>query len=178
MRKLKQLVAAHKLTATIVAVAAVSVGALGGTYAVFTATPVTIASNAFATGTLSIARSGSGAIFNASNQKVGQEATGSVTISNTGSLDGAFTLTGSSTGTLAPSLKLVIYKNTDGNAATKLYDGTLSAFSSAELGTIAGGGSGTYYFHVSLPTTGSDATDNALQGKSASESFTWSAVQA
>lgn len=178
MKNLKQFVAAHKVMATVVAVGAVSVGALGGTYATFTATPVTIASNAFATGTLSIARGGTGAIFNASSQKIGQESTGSVTISNTGSLDGTFTLAGSSTGTLAPSLKLVIYKNTDNNAGTKLYDGTLSGFASADLGTIAGGASGTYFFHVSLPTTGSDATDNALQGKSASESFTWSAVQA
>jgi hypothetical protein len=178
MKQLKQFVAAHKVVATIVAMAAVSVGALGGTYATFTATPVTIASNAFATGTLSIARGGSGAIFNASNQKIGQESVGSVTISNTGSLDGAFTLAGSSSGTLAPSLKLVVYKNTDNNAGTKLYDGTLSGFSSADLGTIAGGASSTYYFHVNLPTTGSDATDNALQGKSASETFTWSAVQA
>ena len=36
----------------------------------------------------------------------------------------------------------------------------------------------TFYFHVSLPTTGSDAGDNALQGKSAGASFTWSATQA
>jgi spore coat-associated protein N len=176
--KLKKFIAAHKIMATVVAVAAVSASALGGTYATFTATPVTIASNAFATGTLTIARGGSGAIFTSTNQKIGQESTGSVTISNTGSLDGAFSLGGTATGTLAPNLKLVIYKGTDNSAANKLYDGTLSAFSSADLGTIAGGASGTYYFHVSLPTTGSDATDNALQGKSASETFTWSAVQA
>jgi camelysin-like metallo-endopeptidase len=176
--KLKKFIAAHKVMATVVAVAAVSASALGGTYATFTATPVTIASNAFATGTLTIARGGSGAIFTSTNQKIGQESTGSVTISNTGSLDGAFSLGGTATGTLGPNLKLVIYKGTDNSGANKLYDGTLSAFSSADLGTIAGGASGTYYFHVSLPTTGSDATDNALQGKSASETFTWSAVQA
>src|SRR5437763_8142387 len=111
--KLKKFIAAHKVMATVVAVAAVSASALGGTYATFTATPVTIASNAFATGTLTIARGGSGAIFSSANQKIGQESTGSVTISNTGSLDGAFSLGGAASGTLAPNLKLVIYKGTD-----------------------------------------------------------------
>jgi len=47
------------------------------------------------------------------------------------------------------------------------------------LGTFAAsGGAHTFYFHVSLPTTGSDAGDNALQGLSADEDFTWSATQA
>lgn len=178
MLKLKQLILAHKVVASVAAAAAVSAGTLGGTYANFSVTPVTIANNAFASGTLTIARGGNGAIFTAENQKIGEQSTGSVTISNTGSLDGAFTLSGSVTGALAPSLKLVIYRDTDNSAAAKLYDGTLSAFSSADLGTIGAGASRTYFFHVSLPSTGSDATDNALQGKSASASFTWSAVQA
>jgi hypothetical protein len=177
MRLLKNLLA-HKVLASAVAVAVVSAGAIGGTFANFTATPITIASNAFATGTLTISRSGTGVLFNADKQKIGQEATGSVAITNTGTIDGAFTLTGSATGGLAPNLQLVIYKDTDGQAASKIYDGTLSAFSSVDLGTIAGGGSHTYYFHVSLPSTGTNAGDNALQGLSASASFTWSATQA
>ena len=50
--------------------------------------------------------------------------------------------------------------------------------SSAALGTFAANGdSHTFYFHVSLPSTGSDAGDNLLQGLAASESFTWSATQ-
>jgi hypothetical protein len=50
---------------------------------------------------------------------------------------------------------------------------------SAALGTFAANGDAhTFYFHVSLPSTGSNAGDNALQGLSASEDFTWSAVQA
>jgi hypothetical protein len=176
MRKLSHFVLAHKVAATLVAVATVSVGALGGTYANFTATPVTISNNAFATGTLTIGRSGSGAIFNATNQKIGQDSTGSVTIQNTGSMDGLFTLSSSATGDLASALKLVIYKDKD--LGTKLYDGTLSGMSSADLGVIAQGASSTFYFHVLLPSTGSDAGDNALQGKTASATFTWNAVQA
>ena len=177
MRYIKALIA-RKTMLSVLAVGVISVGALGGTYANFTATPVTIASNAFATGTLSIGRSGSGAIFNVSAQKIGQEATGSLTITNTGTIDGVFSGTGASTGALAPNIQLVIYRDNDMVAGSKLYDGTLAAFSSVALGTIVSGGSTTFYFHVSLPTTGTDAGDNLLQGSSASSSFTWTAVQA
>lgn len=170
-----------KILASLAAAGVVSVAAVGGTYANFTASPTTIASNAFTTGTLTMSRSGSGAILTASTMKPGDEATGSVTILNTGSLAGIYTLTGSTSGSsaLAGQLKLVLYKNTDNDVPSKIYDGALSSFSSVALGTlVATSGTGTYYFHVSLPTTGSDAGDNALQGLSATASFTWAATQA
>jgi hypothetical protein len=70
-----------------------------------------------------------------------------------------------------------VYKDVDGGSA--LYDGSLVGFSSASLGTFAASGdSHTFYFHVSFPSTGTDAGDNVLQGLSASTTFTWSAVQA
>jgi spore coat-associated protein N len=169
-----------KILLSVATVAVVAVGAVGGTFANFTATPTSIASNAFASGSLSMTRSGSGAIFSASAMKIGDSATGSVTISNTGSLAGAYTLAGSSSGdsALAGQLTLKIYADTD-NSGSPIYNGTLGGFSSVSLGTFAAStGSHTYYFHVTLPTTGADATDNALQGLSASETFTWSAVQA
>jgi hypothetical protein len=161
------------------AVAIVATAAVGGTFANFTATPTSIASNAFASGSLAMTRSGSGAIFSASAMKIGDSATGSVTITNTGSLAGAYTLQGSASGNsvLSNQLNLKIYADVDGGTA--IYDGSLGGFSSASLGTFAAtNGAHTYYFHVSLPTTGSDAGDNTLQGLSATESFTWSAVQA
>lgn len=170
-----------KILASLAAAGAVSVAAVGGTYANFTASPTTIASNAFTTGTLSMSRSGSGAVLTASALKPGDEATGSVTINNTGSLAGVYTLAGSTSGSaaLAGQLNLVLYKNTDNDVASKLYDGALSSFSSVALGTLAAtSGTGTYYFHVSLPTTGSDAGDNAFQGLSATASFTWAATSA
>jgi len=177
MRSLKALLS-KKVALTAAAVSVVSIAAAGGTYANFTATPVTISSNAFAAGTLEMSRSGSGAIFSAANMVVDQEATGSVTITNSGSLAGDYTLAGSASGDLAPSLDLVVYKDSDGVAGAKIYDGSLDGLSSVSLGTFAaGGGAHTFYFHVVLPTTGSDAGDNALQGKSAGASFTWSATQ-
>jgi spore coat-associated protein N len=168
-----------KILLTLAAVSVVTVAAVGGTFANFTATPTSIASNAFASGSLSMTRSGSGAIFNAAAMKIGESATGSVTITNTGTLAGAYTLSGSSSGSaaLAGQLNLKVYKDVDGGTA--IYDGSLGSFSSASLGTFAADGDAhTFYFHVSLPTTGSDAGDNAFQGLSASASFTWSATQA
>jgi spore coat-associated protein N len=178
MRHFKNL-AAKKIALSLAAISVVSIGAAGGTWANFTATPVTISSNAFAAGTLTMSRSGSGAIFNASGMKIGEDATGSVTITNTGSIAGDYSLAGSASGSLAGSLKLVIYKDNDGVAGAKIYDGTLAGLGSVALGQFAANGDAhSFYFHVSLPSTGSDAGDNALQGQSADASFTWSATQA
>jgi hypothetical protein len=169
-----------KLIATVGAFAAISTLAIGGTYASFTATPVTISSNAFATGSLTMGRSGSGVVFDLGDAKIGQDAAGAVTINNTGTLAGAYSLEASATGALASSLQLKIYKDTDSAAGSLVYGGTLAGVSASAiaLGTFeASTGTHTYFFHVSLPTTGSDAGDNALQGKSASASFTWKATQ-
>jgi spore coat-associated protein N len=168
-----------KILLSIAALAVAAVATVGGTFANFTATPTTISSNAFASGTLTMNRSGTGAIFSSVAMKIGDTATGQVTITNTGTLDGAYTLTGSSSGSaaLASQLHLTLYKDVDGGSA--IYDGSLGSFSSVALGTFAKSGDAhTFYFHVSLPTTGSNPGDNALQGLSADESFTWSAVQA
>ena len=166
-----------KILLSLAALGAISIAAVGGTFANFTSTPTSISANAFASGSLSMTRSGSGAIFSASAMKIGDTATGSITITNTGTLAGAYTLQGSSSGSaaLATQLHLTVYKDTDGGSA--IYDGSLGSFS-AVLGTFgANGGAHTFYFHVSLPTTGSDAGDNVLQGLSADETFTWSATQ-
>jgi spore coat-associated protein N len=168
-----------KILLSLAAIALLGVAAVGGTFANFTATPTTISSNAFASGSLTMSRSGSGAIFSSAAMKIGDTANGSVTITNTGTLSGAYTLTGASSGSsvLANQLHLTLYKDVDGGTA--LYDGSLGGFSSVALGTFAGSNdSHTFFFHVSLPSTGSNAGDNALQGLSADESFTWSAVQA
>jgi spore coat-associated protein N len=169
-----------KILLSLAAVAVVSVAAIGGTFANFTATPTSISNNAFATGALTMSRSGSGAIFSASGMKIGDVVDGSVTITNTGSLAGAYTLAGSNSGSaaLAGQLQLKIYKDTD-NSGSPVYSGSLAGFSSGSLGTFAASGDAhTFYFHVSLPSAGSDAADNAFQGLSTSETFTWSATQA
>ena len=169
-----------KILLSLAAFAVVAVATVGGTFANFSATPTTISSNAFASGTLTMSPSSTSAIFSSVSMKIGDTATGSVTITNTGTLAGAYTLTGSSSGSaaLAAQLHLTLYKDTDGSG-TPVYDGSLGGFTSASLGTFAPtNGAHTFYFHVSLPSTGTNAGDNLLQGLSADESFTWSAVQA
>jgi hypothetical protein len=172
-----------KILLSLTALIAVAFAAVGGTYANFTATPTTISSNAFSAGTLTMSRSGSGAIFSSSNMKIGDSVSGSLTITNTGNLAGVYSLTGSTTGnaSLGSALQLKIYADVD-NSGTAVYNSSLSGFSSAALGTFAASGSAgdahTYYFHVSLPTTGTDAGDNLFQGVSATTTFTWSATQA
>ena len=64
MRRIR-LHTSKRIALTAAAVSAVSIAAAGGTYANFTATPVTISNNAFAAGTLEMDRSGSGAVFSA-----------------------------------------------------------------------------------------------------------------
>jgi spore coat-associated protein N len=169
-----------KILLSLAALGAVSIAAIGGTFANFSATPTSISSNAFASGTLTMSASSNAAIFNSAAMKIGDTATGSVTITNTGTLAGAYTLQGASSGSaaLASQLHLTVYKDTDGSG-TPVYDGSLGGLSSASLGTFAANnGAHTFYFHVSLPSTGSDASDNLIQGLVASETFTWTATQA
>ena len=168
-----------KILLTIAAISVLAIAAVGGTFANFTAAPTTIASNAFAAGSLTMNRSGSGAIFNSVAMKIRDTATGSVTITNTGTLAGVYTLDGASSGsaTLAGQLNLKLYKDVD--LGTAIYDGALNGISSAALGTFAASGDAhTFYFHISFPSTGTNAGDNLLQALSTTSTFTWSATQA
>jgi spore coat-associated protein N len=168
-----------KILLSLAALGAVSVAAIGGTFANFTATPTSISSNAFASGTLTMNASSTAAIFNSAAMKIGDTVNGQITITNTGTLAGVYTLQGANSGSsaLASQLKLVIYKDTDGSGSP-VYNGSLGGFSSAGLGTFAANNDAhTFYFHVSLPSSGTDAGDNLLQGLTAGESFTWTATQ-
>jgi spore coat-associated protein N len=168
-----------KILLTLALLGLVSFAAVGGTFANFTATPTSISSNGFTAGSLTMSRSGSGAIFSSAAMKIGDTVTGSVTITNSGNLAGAYVLSGSASGSssLGSQLQLKIYKDVD-SSGVPVYSGALSGFSSADLGTFAANGdTHTFYFHVTLPTTGTDAGDNVFQGLSSSATFTWSATQ-
>lgn len=168
-----------KILLTLALLGLVSFAAVGGTYANFTATPTSISNNGFTAGSLTMNRSGSGAIFSSAAMKIGDTVTGSVTITNSGNLAGAYILSGSSSGSssLGGQLQLKLYKDVD-SSGTPVYSGALSGFSSADLGTFAANGDAhTFYFHVTLPSTGTDAGDNVFQGLSSSATFTWSATQ-
>lgn len=99
--------------------------------------------------------------------------TGSVTITNTGSLPSTLTLaeTGSTSTFIGGDLKL---KLTTGS--TVLYNGTFGGLvdnAKIDLGALPVGGSTTVTFAVTLDET----TDNTNEGKDAGASFQWVSTQ-
>jgi len=158
--------------ATILAATAVAVGS-GATFTSQTAS----AESSFVSGTLTQSNSKDGvAIVTGANMKPGDVRTGEVTISNTGSLPGVFTLTerNDSNGFQPGSLTLRIQDTAPGGAV--VYDGDLGSVpaSGIALGTFAAdGGAKTYRFTVTLQTTAGDDD----QGRSAGAEYVWDAVQ-
>jgi hypothetical protein len=133
---------------------------------------------ALAAGTLSVGNSSNGtAIMSAGGLVPGGPGTsGSVTISNGGSLAGPFTLTKSVTGgdALANLLHVTI---SDG--ASTVYDGSVGGMGSVNLGNFAPGASKTYSFSVTFPDggtpSGNTSGDNAARGVTATVDYVWSA---
>jgi hypothetical protein len=163
----------------------------GANYSSASANPA----NTFSSGTLTQSNSKDGAaILTASNMKPGDSANGSVTITNTGSLPGTFSLAKSNltdpvTGTggvkLSDQLDLKV-EDTTGSPSTPpvVYSGKLSAMGTVALdydpstaGTqdqfAATNGARTYKFTVTLPSS----TTNGYQGTSTSVEYDWAAAQ-
>jgi hypothetical protein len=190
MSRIAILMERPKLTLSALATALAALGLAVGSGADFgsaSANP----SNTFSSGTLTQTNSKDGsAILTASNMKPGDSASGSVTIANTGSLPGTFTLSKSNLtnpklGTggekLSDQLDLVIK-----DGSTTVYSGKLGAMGSITLdgdtataGTQQFGASGSptashsYDFAVTLPS----ATGDAYQGTSTSVQYDWNATQ-
>lgn len=162
-----------------------AVGITVGSGANFTASAAN-PGNAFTTGSLSIADSNAGAILTASGLRPGgTPVTGTVNIQNTGSLQGAFTLTSvlaSQTGdfdSLLDELDLTVEdcgiwapSQPSCTGSSSVYAGKLGAMPTKQLGTWAGGEKHTFKFTVSLPST----TGNSFQNKTAHADFTWNAA--
>jgi spore coat-associated protein N len=154
------------------ALAAVSVAAgSGATFSSQTANPA----NTFTSGTFAHSNSKNGAsIVTGANLKPGESRSGEVTITNTGSLDGNFTLTekGADNPFTAGSLQLVIH---DVTTNTEVYRGDLGrvAAGGISLGNFAAGAARTYRFTVTL----AQAAPNADQGKTAKADYQWDAIQ-
>ncbi|HXF02743.1 MAG TPA: TasA family protein [Arthrobacter sp.] len=131
--------------------------------------------NAFTSGSLSLSNSkANSAVFNMSNLKPGDSVTGSVTITNSGTLPAAFTLKETATSTF-PNADLLTLRITDAkNPKTTVWAGNLGAVGTTELGTLAAGEQREFVFTVTLSK---DAT-NAEQGKTATALYAWGAVQA
>ena len=129
--------------------------------------------NAYTTGTLTQTNSkANAAIFNLGNLKPGDTLNGTVTITNSGSLPSTFTLKETATNgfTTPANLKLTITQN---GVTAPVWTGTFATLGTADLGTFAAGEARTYTFSTNLAQT----AGNDEQGKTATATYTWDAVQ-
>jgi hypothetical protein len=137
---------------------------------------------ASATGALSLSNSKEGAaVFTTAAMRPGDEASGSVTIGNTGTVIAALSVAPASTqdapgtggGRLSDRLQLLVLDVTNVQAPRTVYSGTLKAMPSVGLGSLAAGAQRTYLFVAKLlPGAG----DNAFQGAALTTAFNWTAT--
>lgn len=172
--------------ASALAAVAVAIGS-GATFTSGTANP----SNTFSAGILSQSSSrNNAAILTASNMIPGSSASGTVTIANTGTVSGTFSLgesnitdtPGKNGGKLSGDLRLIVQNVTNSSSPITVYSGPLDAMPTKSLGTIAPGSANArvYKFTVTMPDNGTPAGptsgDNAYQGSSTSVQFNWTAT--
>ena len=138
---------------------------------------------ASAGGALSLSNSKEGAaIFRAAAMRPGEEASGSVTIANTGTVTGALTVApaapedtpGPGGGRLSSRLELLVIDVTTVTAPVTVYAGTLEQMGPTAVGSLAPGKSRTFLFVGTLRPGGPG--DNAYQGAALKTGFAWSAT--
>ncbi len=115
------------------------------------------------------------AIFNVSNIKPGDTVTGSVTITNTGSLPAKFSVTETDTGNFVDRSLLTMTITQGGKS---IYSGpfggaTLGTAETIDLGTFQKAEARTYEYTVKL----AQGAGNNEQGKTANAAYAWNAVQ-
>ena len=126
-------------------------------------------------GGLRLKSSKRGAILTGRRLGPGWSRSGSVTIANTGRVNGSFTLRGRVHGNkrLARRLRLIVRERQRGGRKRVVYSGTLAGLHRVRLGVIGAGRGRTFVFTVSL----GPSAPNSLQGLRASADFVWTAVQ-
>jgi hypothetical protein len=109
----------------------------------------------------------------------GQSSSGTVTITNTGDIDGVFTIAKSvsvdSTAPANPFAAKLNLKVEDTTDSTTLYDGPLSAMGTVAAGTLNAAEAHVYTFTVTFPS-GTPAQDNPFKGATLTAAFDWEAV--
>jgi hypothetical protein len=135
-------------------------------------------------GSLTISNDKEGAaILTLGGMRPGDSAADTVTLGNTGTLDGDLSLStsnlvdtpGAGGGALSGELDLRIRDVTVAGSPVTVYDGKVDALTPVALGTLAAGASRVYEFRVSFPDAGRGA-ENAYQGSAMSIQFDWTAV--
>jgi hypothetical protein len=123
------------------------------------------------------------AILTLGGMRPGDSVTDTVTLGNTGTLDGDLSLStsnlldtpGGGGGALSGELDLRIRDVTTAGSPVTVYTGKIDALTPVALGTLVAGASRVYEFRVSFPDAGPGA-ENAYQGSALSVQFDWAAV--
>jgi hypothetical protein len=138
------------------------------------------AGNLVAAGTLAV-DSGSSAILTANNMVPGDSRNGTVSVQNTGSVSGNFSLTTENlqdtpaTPAFSAIIDLEIRDVTDTANPNVVYRGKLNAVGTVSLGNWAANAKHDYRFTVTFPDQGA-AIDNKYKGASTTLTFRWNAV--
>jgi spore coat-associated protein N len=116
------------------------------------------------------------AIFDLQGLVPGTAKSGTVTLQNTGDVNGNFTLSASNitaSGSGADMRNQLVLTVKDG--AATVYTGTIGGLQTnpQNLGTWAPGASHTFTFSVLLPDTGTGGSDNQYQGSKVGADFNW-----
>ena len=134
-----------------------------------------------ASGSLTLANSREGeALFRADAMRPGEQASGSVTIGNTGSVTGTLKVARTALadqpggGALSDALDLLVIDVTPAHAPVTVYAGKLAQMPELALGGLDPGTQRTYLFAATLQRGG--PSDNAYQGSAVSTAFTWTAT--
>ncbi len=153
--------------ATLLAAGAIAIGS-GAT---FTSTSTNVGSS-YTTGTLTQENSNDkAAVFKLDNLKPGDTLTGTVTITNSGSLPALFELTESGvTNEFADHLSMAV---TEG--ASPVWAGGFGSLDTIPLGTSAWAADEARTFTFAVTLAG--AAGNEFQGKTAGATYTWNATQ-
>lgn len=154
---------------TLLAAAALIIGS-GATFTSTSENP----GGSFVTGTLTQSNSkANAAIFDMSNLKPGDSLSGSLTITNTGSLPASFSLSETATNGFVTPGNLTMTIVDAAAPSVNVFSGTFGTAGSIDLGEWAAGESHTYSFTVSLD----QGASNAEQSKSATATYTWDSIQ-
>jgi hypothetical protein len=138
-----------------------------------------------AAGTLSLSNSREGAaVLQAPNLRPGDQASGSVRVTNTGTLGATLTLAASVATPadqpsllLAARLQLTVLDVTDPARPAIVYSGPLATMPATSLGALGAGTGRDFRFVASLPA-GTAQSDNPLQGATIAVGFAWTAAAA
>jgi hypothetical protein len=123
------------------------------------------------------------AILSLAGMRPGDSVTDTVTLGNTGTLDGDLSLStsnlvdtpGGGGGVLSGELDLRIRDVTAPGSPVVVYNGKIDALTPVALGTLTAGAARVYEFRVFFPDAG-PGVENAYQGSAVSVQFDWTAV--